>query len=193
VKSDPVKSDPVKSDPVKSDPVKSDPVKSDPVDPIKQIIREKKFPSTLSVNEFLSVEEKQEEQIKINHIGSQDKISIDVLNKTWEFYSKMLKREGRNSLHYTMHNKKLEIKDGTRIILSVESRIQKKEIENEKLKLLNLLRKKLNNYQVTLEVIVDDKQKKDLVYTPKEKYKYMVEKNPEIRFLKDQFNLEIDF
>jgi len=190
VKSEPVKSEPVKSESVKSEPVKSEPVKSEPV---KQIARQKKSLATLSVNEFLSAEEKKEEPTKLNNGDSKDKISLDILNKTWEYYSEMLKTEGRNSLYHTMCNKKLEIKDETKIILSVESRIQKKEVENEKLKLLNLLRKKLNNYKVTLEVLVDEKQKKDLVYTPKEKFKYMVEKNPEIRLLKDQFNLEIDF
>ena len=146
------------------------------------------------MNEFLSAKEKQEEEtIKLNNGDSKDKISLDILNKTWDHYSEMLKIEGRNSLHHTMRNKKLEIKDETKIILSVESRIQKKEVENEKLKLLNLLRKELNNYKITLEVLVDEKQKKDLVYTPKEKFKYMVKQNPEIRLLKDQFNLEIDF
>jgi DNA polymerase-3 subunit gamma/tau len=58
---------------------------------------------------------------------------------------------------------------------------------------LPVLREKLNNYSIQLEVEVTEQIKNIKPYTAQEKFKKMVEKNPALKTMKDQLNLEIDF
>ena len=69
-----------------------------------------------------------------------------------------------------------------------------KEIKNLVPALLEYLRKELNNDFIMITTkLADIKEQQDKAYFPDEIYKKMVEKNPEIKNLRDQLDLEIDF
>ena len=59
--------------------------------------------------------------------------------------------------------------------------------------LMEHLKKELNNNQITLHAIVPDKNQTKKAYTDRDKLERLIEKNPNVQKLKDQFNLEIGF
>lgn len=79
------------------------------------------------------------------------------------------------------------------IEFKVDNKIQKKEIEDRLTEFLPDIRQKLNNYHLMLNIIVSEQPLGSKAYTPQEKFAQMAEKNPEIKTMKDQLGLEIDF
>jgi DNA polymerase-3 subunit gamma/tau len=79
------------------------------------------------------------------------------------------------------------------IIFEVDNKIQKKAIEDRRMEILPELKEKLNNYHFSLVVNVVERNTQSRPYTPQEKFNKMADKNPDLRKLKDQLGLEIDF
>jgi DNA polymerase-3 subunit gamma/tau len=59
--------------------------------------------------------------------------------------------------------------------------------------LMEHLKRELNNNQITLKAVVPDKNEQKKAYTDREKLERLIEKNPNVQKLKDQFNLELGF
>jgi DNA polymerase-3 subunit gamma/tau len=56
-----------------------------------------------------------------------------------------------------------------------------------------MIKEKLNNYHIQIDIQVNKVEANQKPYTPQEKYNNMAEKNPALKKLKDQLGLEIDF
>jgi hypothetical protein len=65
------------------------------------------------------------------------------------------------------------------------------EFESEKLELLGYLRGKLHNYDITIDVIVNEKVENKFAFTAIDKYNRLNELNPNLELLKRTFNLDI--
>ena len=72
-------------------------------------------------------------------------------------------------------------------------KVQDDEINRIRSKMLGYLRHKLKNDFIQLKTIINTDTRKMKPYTPAEKFMKLAEKNPAIRKLKDQLDLEIDF
>ena len=55
----------------------------------------------------------------------------------------------------------------------------------------SFLRKQLNNYDIVLDIKVNEEKEKLFAYTPEEKYDKLKEKNPKIELLKKLFELDV--
>ena len=58
-------------------------------------------------------------------------------------------------------------------------------------KLMKHLRESLNNYGISLKVVLNETVEKKFAYTPQEKYNKLKEKNHMIEKLKDSFQLDL--
>ena len=67
----------------------------------------------------------------------------------------------------------------------------KLEVERQQYDLLAYVRKKLNNYKISLDIKVNEELEKQYAYTPMEKYEKLKEKNPNIDLLRKTFDLDI--
>ena len=65
-------------------------------------------------------------------------------------------------------------------------------IQNYKSKLFNYLSEKLKNNSIVIEVVVDQVESNDILYTAEQKYNHMAEKHPVLKDLKKSFNLDFD-
>ena len=65
------------------------------------------------------------------------------------------------------------------------------QVKQGKPKLMKYLRESLNNYGISLKVILNETVEKKFAYTPQEKYNKLREKNPLIEKLKDSFQLDL--
>ncbi|MFT5103503.1 MAG: DNA polymerase-3 subunit gamma/tau [Candidatus Latescibacterota bacterium] len=108
----------------------------------------------------------------------------------WNEYSKEIESKGQYNLlsHLTMGIPRLE---NTLIHLEFPNDTIKIEVERAKFELLGFLREKLQNYDVDLSIEVNEVAEKRYVYTTREKFEKLNEKNPLMDTLRKEFDLEI--
>ena len=83
---------------------------------------------------------------------------------------------------------------GRQIVVTLLSPVHETMLNNIKVEMTSFLRDKLRNssLQVIGELLQGDAEKK-VIYTNKEKFDYLAEKNPMLRELKDRLGLDTDF
>lgn len=79
------------------------------------------------------------------------------------------------------------------VIITVRNSLQKSKVLDQKPKILNFLRKRLENSLVQLSIRLENTTENLRPYTPKDKFEFMAKKNPALRELKETLNLEVDF
>ncbi len=110
--------------------------------------------------------------------------------EAWNKYSKKVEKQGKFNLlsHLTMGIPKL--KEHT-ILLEFPNDTIKVEVERAKYDLLSFLKETLQNFDIDLEIIVNETVDKKYAYTPIEKYEKLKEKNPMIDLLRKEFDLDL--
>jgi hypothetical protein len=83
---------------------------------------------------------------------------------------------------------------GNLVVVSLLSPVHETMLNNIKSDLTSFIRERLKNntIQVSGELISSDQQKK-VIYTNREKFDYLAEKNPVLKELKDRLGLDTDF
>lgn len=74
----------------------------------------------------------------------------------------------------------------------VHNQGQQDELFNAAIHILSYLREKLKNTKIQMRVRISETNEKKLAYTSTEKYKHLLEINPVLGKLRDEFNLSID-
>lgn len=110
--------------------------------------------------------------------------------EVWNEYSSIIEGEGKYNLlsHLSMGIPKLE---GTIIHLEFPNHTIKLEVERARNELLGFIRQKLQNYDVSLSIEVNETAVKRYAYTTREKFEKLKEKNPLIDTLRQEFDLDI--
>ena len=108
----------------------------------------------------------------------------------WEKYSDMMEKKGRFNIASILRIDKPKLLENT-IKLTLPNSINKVELGIEKKEILDFIRKNLKNNNICIDLIVDEKIEKKLVYTDMDKYALMKKKNPNLEKLKNSFNLSI--
>lgn len=112
------------------------------------------------------------------------------MQQAWAAYAKKVEEDGKFNLlsHLTMGVPKLE---GSLIHLVFPNDTIKVEVERAKYELLGFLRETLQNYDIDLSIEVNETESKRYVYTAREKFEKLKEKNPLIDTLRKEFDLEL--
>ncbi|MEO0059564.1 MAG: hypothetical protein RLZZ312_1211 [Bacteroidota bacterium] len=76
------------------------------------------------------------------------------------------------------------------IFYEVPNQGAKLDFESEKTQLLRFLHVKLNNYDVAIQVIVNEKMEQKVAFTPQDKYERLLRLNPKLELLKRSFDLD---
>lgn len=150
----------------------------------------------ISALSLRSVQKKQ--QLKKELIANNPKVQDLPVNEfsekemlvVWDEYAKKIEKEGKYNLlsHLTMTAPKL---NGNLIQLEYPNSTIKVEVERAKYELLTYLQKSLKNFEIDLDIIVNETTEKRYAYTPIEKYEKLKEKNPLIETLRKEFDLDI--
>ena len=94
----------------------------------------------------------------------------------------------------SLQSKNPVLKDNFVVEITADSKVLEREIREIMPGIKDYLKKELNNDFIDLKIVLADiREQKDKAYFPDEIYKKMTEKNPEIKNLRDQLDLEIDF
>ena len=111
--------------------------------------------------------------------------------KEWNTFIENLEEKGLYNYASILRIDTPRLSDKNTILLEFPNQTNKLEVERSKNDLLIYLRKQLNNYSINLEITVNEDLEKQFVYTPREKFEKMNEKNPSMSLLKKTFDLDI--
>ena len=151
-------------------------------------------PSGLSLK---SISQKKAHQIKQMDVTikqedlPKEHFTQNQLLKYWNQYVEILEEKGKYNLAAILKIDTPTIKDIHFISLEFPNSTNKIEVENQQTDLLKFLRKSLNNYDIKLDISINEKMEKDFSYTAEEKYAKLKKKNPSVEILKKTFNLDL--
>jgi len=85
-----------------------------------------------------------------------------------------------------------EIKENN-IIIQLLSTVQESMLNNFKSDLITHLRENLKNNSILVVGELREQEEKQMLYTPRDKFEYLLEKNPVLKKLRDRLGLDPDF
>jgi len=143
-----------------------------------------------------SIREKKEHQLRqMDVVIDEDNlpkepVTQEALSSAWKEYTEQLDKKGEKIMAsiLQMDHPKLE---GTTIHLTYSNTTNKIELERAESPLMSFIKKKLLNYDLKLDITVNEEIAKKFAYTPQEKYEKLKEKNPNIEVLRQTFGLDI--
>lgn len=155
---------------------------------------------TISISSFnldklvIAKKEKAEEKEEDNSHLPADKFEKDKLIDAWLDYANKLKEAGKESLYVTLIKRHPEMIDDTTLTFIVDNKVQEQDIEKEKPELMEYIRTAVNNFKIQLQInLTTDENQTQLLYTSRDKFKKMAEKNPNLLTFKQKFNLDLEF
>lgn len=116
--------------------------------------------------------------------------SQDDLLRCWEAYASSI--EKKVYLKNTMINCKPTLQENFMFEVGVHNPGQQDELTNGCIDILGYLRTQLKNTRIQMRVRIIESNEKHLAYTSTEKYEHLLEINPVLGKLKEEFNLSLD-
>jgi DNA polymerase-3 subunit gamma/tau len=149
--------------------------------------------SGLSINQFLNKKDDDEgdDTISIATGESRSEFRQDQLNPLWLEFAKTIEAKGKVSLFRLFSSQFPKIDDNYLLHFPVESRALAEDLQMEKPELLSFLRKSLNNFGINIDFPVIEAEDSKVLYTSQDKFKHMMEKKPELMYLKKLLDLDL--
>lgn len=149
---------------------------------------------TISINlNSLQEEEETSEELIQKNINDNPFTQKD-LEAAWTNYATKTNLEGKHNLSSILKDKTPIISEEHTLTLTLNNKVQEEVFLDEKSEILSFLKKNLANDCIELKVAVDAIKPQEIkAYTPEDQFKKMVEKNPALLKMKDQFGLELDY
>lgn len=120
----------------------------------------------------------------------QTPFALDALLRYWDAYASAIDK--KVYLKNTMINCKPVLQGNDCFEVSVHNPGQQDELINNSIDILSYLRIQLKNTRIQMRVRIDETNQKHLAYTAVEKYEHLLNINPILAKLKDEFNLTLD-
>jgi hypothetical protein len=130
--------------------------------------------------------EKAEEKIAI----PDETFTTEQLQQVWNEFAEQRRKY---QAEYQMLKQPFELRNN-QIVVLLHSPVQETMLNGVRLELGTLLREKLRNNSIQLlgEFVKEGEQKK-AIYTNRDKFEYLMEKNPALKELKERFGLDAEF
>ena len=113
------------------------------------------------------------------------------LKEAWNKYYFKLQNLGEKNIASIILAGEPLLTTNFKIVLTLPNSLMKNQLDRAKNPLLSFLREHLNNFGISLNIIVSETIEKKFVYTPLEKYNKLKEKNPLLEKLKNTFGLDL--
>ncbi|QNN43146.1 DNA polymerase III subunit gamma/tau [Pedobacter roseus] len=146
-----------------------------------------------SLNDFDRIAQEEEDKGPKKATGeAREVFSYDRLLEIWSIYTQKLKAADKINLFTILNNFAPTLLNPELIEISVESKTQEHLIQQESVDLLNFLRNELRNFGVEVTYKLVERKIENRLYGNREKYDYLVNKNPKLDELRRRFNLDIN-
>ncbi|TDQ07512.1 DNA polymerase III subunit gamma/tau [Pedobacter metabolipauper] len=123
---------------------------------------------------------------------AKETFTYEFLFDCWTQYANKAKDDGKINIYTILTASEPLLESPEEITVHVEHKIQEGQLQAEMIELLNFLRPKLKNFNVTIKCKQVVKAVVNRLYTSNEKYQYLMEKNPKLDELRRKFNLDIN-
>ncbi|MFK7833984.1 MAG: DNA polymerase III subunit gamma/tau [Winogradskyella sp.] len=143
-----------------------------------------------------SIREKKEHQLRQMEVVideddlPKEPVTQEALTEAWKAYTDQMDKKGEKIMASILQMDMPKLK-GTTICLTYSNTTNKIELERAEFPLMAFLKKKLLNYDLTLDITVNEEIAKKYAFTPLEKYEKLKEKNPNIEVLRQTFGLDV--
>jgi DNA polymerase-3 subunit gamma/tau len=144
-----------------------------------------------------SIRKKKEHQIKLMEVTideedlPNDPFTLETLVKFWSIFVTKLEADGKYNLAAILQIDTPKLINENTIRLEFPNTTNKIEVERQQFELLQYLRKAVNSFSITLDIVVNETLEKQYAYTPEDKYQKLVEKNKNIELLRKTFDLDL--
>jgi hypothetical protein len=125
--------------------------------------------------------------------GPVNSFTKEQFQSAWNTLAQDIKSQGKDSLYITLTKRPPVVDEEYKIILIIDNKTQEQSLEREKQTMLEYLRAALNNYAIVIDARIEESNDDAFLYTTKDKFKKLAEKNPHLLMLQKRLNLDIDF
>ena len=149
--------------------------------------------SKLSLKSVHSKKEEISESVVEENFDNHPKDSFTqkALEEAWKAYYAQLIKNGQKSIASILIADRPKLLPNFQVQLTLPNKLMAGQLEREKPGLNKHLRENLNNFGITIQIVVSETVTKKFVYTPQEKYEKLVELNPLLKRLKEAFKLDL--
>ncbi|MBM3405582.1 MAG: hypothetical protein FJY10_11935, partial [Bacteroidetes bacterium] len=119
-------------------------------------------------------------------------VSQESLEQAWKQFTDTLEASNPH-LYSTLTKSKPILAAPSTIQYHLDNKVQEEELFERRAALLAFLRKALQNKHIMLQTEIDDTPQTNRPYTPREKFNHLAEKNPCLKELKEQLDLDIEY
>ncbi len=143
-----------------------------------------------------SIKEKKEHQLRqmdvvINEDDlPKEPVTQEALTAAWKDYAASMDKKGEKIMASILQMETPQLK-GTTLHLTYSNNTNKIELERAQFPLMVFLKKRLKNYDLHLDIKVNEEKAKKYAFTPQEKYEKLKTKNPNLDLLRQTFGLDI--
>ncbi len=164
---------------------------------VEKITEESETKETPNLNTILSKETKKKEIEEIEITESTEEIVKEVIpdfnqNNLKELIKNYIDSKNVNNSKISILNKELSV-DKKNIHLILSSDLEKKIFEDLKNDLLNEIRTYFDDQKIDFSIKIEENNKAKKLYTGKEKFEFLIEKNKEIKNLQNQLGLDYEY
>jgi DNA polymerase-3 subunit gamma/tau len=127
------------------------------------------------------------------YVFGEDKepFSHEDLMVLWKEYIQKTKEENKINFYTILTTNEPVLTTPLEITVHITNMAQESILQNELVEFLNFLRTRLKNFEVGIVTKKVESKIENRLYTPKEIYHYMIEKNPKLDDFRRRFNLDL--
>jgi DNA polymerase-3 subunit gamma/tau len=154
-----------------------------------------KIQSAFSLNEMKSGQNGKTEnpELKTEVVTPENQaVSLEEVTNAVKEYAGLKLQQGQRQLSVTLSTSELQLNDAV-ITLTISNETQREQLQNIRQDFLDVIRKKLKNNRLNLEIETALVEVQAKAFKPSDIFKQMSQKNPSLLELKKRFDLEIDY
>ncbi len=160
----------------------------------KELLSAKKQENNIKTGLSLkSLKKKKQEQFENNLNGKklpEDAFTYEEFMVLWNKYLDNLRKNHEKNLLSIFNSDQPKI-EGSNILMKVANNTIKNDILQNKERILKYLRTNLNNYKIDFKIEVSEEKEQEFIYYPKEKWEKLIEKYPDLIYLKEEWGLDL--
>jgi len=116
-------------------------------------------------------------------------LSMDEVKQVWMSFAELKKGQ---IAEYNLLSRDFEL-NGNMIVLPLNNPVEEPLLQGIRTSLITYLRDKLSNSSINVTGVLQQVEGKKIIYTNKEKFDYLADKNPILKTLQERFGLDPDF
>lgn len=146
--------------------------------------------TTVKLTDLLKVDNKKEQAAKAE-VQADQPFTAEQLQQVWNEYAEQRKKF---QAEYQLLMQPYELK-GNMIFVSLHHPVQETMLDTMRIELSTFMRERLKNNSILIsgQLVEMKEEDKKVFYTPREKFEYLIGKNPLLKELKDRLNLDTDY